>query len=176
MEVIKDGDFVVIQRDNYMRVQKLNAAKNCQISLGKDQVELINVIGEKYGSAFKMISHEKKKKMWKVELTDEMADFESIFLEQNEQPSGKDNRNIQDLNNETQALKREQIEAMKDDQLDGTEIVEQLIENSASFHQKTKFSQAKFLKKKARKYFQFLGKYFFIPMIYNSDFYILDFS
>ena len=36
--------------------------------------------------------------------------------------------------------------------MDGKEIVEQLIENSASFHQKTKFSQAKFLKKKSKKY------------------------
>ena len=45
---------------------------------------------------------------------------------------------------------------MKKDRMGGTEIVEQLIENSASFHQKTKFSQAKFLKKKAKKYFQYL--------------------
>ena len=41
---------------------------------------------------------------------------------------------------------------MKKDRMDGKEIVEQLIENSASFHQKTKFSQAKFLKKKSKKY------------------------
>ena len=100
-----------------------------------------------------MIPHESKKKLWKVELTNEIADFETLF--QNE-PSGEDNRNIQDKNKETQALNRDQIEAMKDEQKDGKEIVEQLIENSASFHQKTKFSQAKFLKKKAKKYFQYL--------------------
>jgi len=40
--------------------------------------------------------------------------------------------------------------------MEGTEIVEKLIESSASFHQKTKYSQAKFLKKKSRKYFQYV--------------------
>ena len=53
-------------------------------------------------------------------------------------------------------MTREEIENMKDECKDGKEIVEQLIENSASFHQKTKFSQAKFLKKKAKKYCQYL--------------------
>ena len=45
---------------------------------------------------------------------------------------------------------------MKKDRMGGTEIVEQLIENSASFHSKTKYSQAKFLKKKSKKYFPYV--------------------
>ena len=109
MELIKDGDFVVIQRDNYMRSNKLNAAKNCQISLGKDlQIELVNVIGHRYGSVFKLVPHETKKKLWKVEHTDEVSDFESIFLGDSEMPSGIDNRNLVDSG--AQGLKREQIE------------------------------------------------------------------
>ena len=155
MEVIKDGDVVVLQRHNYMRAQKLNAAKNCHVQLSRDNIELVNVIGHPYGSAFKMVPHESKKKLWKVELTNEITDFETLFLGENE-PSGEDNRNIQDNNSSAQGLKRDQIEAMKEGQMDGEEIVGQLIENSASFHQKTKFSQAKFLKKKAKKYFQYL--------------------
>ena len=155
MDVIKDGDVVVIQRHNYMRTQKLTASKNCQVQLGRDSIEMKNILGHPYGSAFKMVPHDSKKKWWKVEITDEVIDFETIFLGENE-PSGEDNRNICDSNTDTQALKREQIEAMKEDRMDGVEIVEQLIENSASFHQKTKFSQAKFLKKKAKKYFQFV--------------------
>ena len=84
-----------------------------------------------------------------------MLDFEEHFLDENEQ-SGQDNRNLRDTNTEAQGLKKEQIDAMREGCVDGKEIVGQLIENSASFHQKTKFSQAKFLKKKAKKYFQFL--------------------
>ena len=154
MNVIQDGDYVVIQRHTYMRVQKLNSVKNCQ--LGRDSVELKNVIGQPYGSMFKMIPHESKKKVWKVEPTDEILDFEDIFLGDDDKPSGEDNRNLLDINTEAQGLKKEQIDAMREDCVDGKEIMEQLIENSASFHQKTKFSQAKFLKKKAKKYFQYL--------------------
>jgi hypothetical protein len=62
MDLIKDGDFVVIQRDNYMKSNKLNAAKNCLVSLGKDmQIEMTNVIGHRYGSAFKLVPHETKR-------------------------------------------------------------------------------------------------------------------
>lgn len=91
MEEIKDGEFVVIQRDNYMRTQKLVASKNCHISLGKDQIELANVIGQPYGSAFKMVPHATKKKLWIVEKTDEILNFEEMFLGDK---SGTDNRNI----------------------------------------------------------------------------------
>ena len=38
----------------------------------------------------------------------------------------------------------------------GQQIVEKLIENSETFQQKTKFSQAKFLKKKAKKYHHYI--------------------
>ena len=154
-EIIKDGDFVVIQRHDYMRTQKLVGAKNCLIQLGRDSVELKNVIGHPYGSAFQMQPHDSRKKTWKVERINEVLDFEEHFLDENEQ-SGQDNRNLRDTNTEAQGLKKEQIDAMREECVDGKEIVGQLIENSASFHQKTKFSQAKFLKKKAKKYFQFL--------------------
>ena len=45
---------------------------------------------------------------------------------------------------------------MKEDGVIGSEIIGKLVENSESFQKKTKFSQAKFLKKKAKKYFEFL--------------------
>ena len=110
MDLIKDGDFVVIQRDNYMKSNKLNASKNCNVNLGKDmQIELANVIGHRYGSAFKLVPHETKKRLWKVEHTDEVIDFESHFMGDNEMPSGVDNRNLVDSNSEGQGLTREQI-------------------------------------------------------------------
>ncbi len=155
MEVIKDGDVVVIQRDKYMRVQKISvgANKNCVIHLGKEQVEMTAIVGQRYGSIFKMVPHEKKKKMWNLEYVEETVDFETVFMSDK---SGEDNRNLLDTNKEVQGLSREDIEAMKEECTDGQEIVGQLIENSASFHQKTKYSQAKFLKKKSKKYCQFL--------------------
>ena len=107
-ETIKDGDFVVIQRHDYMRTQKLIGAKNCLIQLGRDSVELKNVIGHPYGSAFQMQPHDSRKKTWKVEKISEVLDFEEHFLDENEQ-SGQDNRNLRDTNTEAQGLKKEQI-------------------------------------------------------------------
>ena len=51
-----------------------------------------------------------------------------------------DNRDLVD-NDSNQGLKRDDIEAMKQERMDGVQIMDKLIENSASFSQKTKFSQ-----------------------------------
>lgn len=45
---------------------------------------------------------------------------------------------------------------MKEEGKSGTEIVEKLVENSDTFQRKTKFSQTKFLRKKAGKYFEYV--------------------
>jgi tRNA (adenine-N(1)-)-methyltransferase non-catalytic subunit len=160
-DVIRDGDIVVIQRHNYLRTHKLNAAKECQVQLGRDCIDLSQILGQRYGSTFKMITHETKKKCWQVDLTNELIDFESLFNVtdgDDEEPNGasRDNRNLVDANSENQTMTREQIEALREEGVDGKEIMGRLIESSASFKQKTKFSQAKFLKKKAKKYFQYL--------------------
>ena len=63
---------------------------------------------------------------------------------------GEDNRDLTDKDN--QKLSRDEINKMREEGVDGVEIVEKLIENSETFQNKTKFSQEKFLKKKAKKY------------------------
>ena len=45
---------------------------------------------------------------------------------------------------------------MKEEGHFGAAMISTLVENSETFQKKTKFSQAKFLKKKAKKYFEFL--------------------
>lgn len=83
-------------------------------------------------------------------------DFDSYF-----QISGDDNSELVD-NSESQKLSKEDIEKMKSEGKDCGEIVEQLAENSQSFKQKTKFSQDKFITKKAKKYFLYLVSIFTI--------------
>ena len=68
--------------------------------------------------------------------------------------SGEDNRDLVDKDN--QKLSRDEINKMREDGVDGVEIMEKLIENSETFQAKTKFSQEKFLKKKAKKYHQYI--------------------
>merc|ERR1719188_1776656 len=78
--------------------------------------------------------------------------FEELFMSGE---SGEDNRDLSGTEN-SQKLTREEIDNMREDGVEGTEIVEKLIENSDTFQSKTKFSQAKFLKKKAKKYHQYI--------------------
>ncbi|CAB4067188.1 TRM6 [Lepeophtheirus salmonis] len=69
--------------------------------------------------------------------------------------SGEDNRNISD--GSVQKLSRNDVEKLRESGSSGTEIVEKLMENSDSFNSKTRYSQAKFLKKKAKKYYPYLS-------------------
>ena len=57
--------------------------------------------------------------------------------------SGEDNRNLVDANC-SQELTREDIESMQEQRLEGSKIIEKLVESSSSFSQKTKFSQVLF--------------------------------
>ena len=86
-----------------------------------------------------------------------LSSLNSFLRLQGNETSGtvKDNRDIVDKNS-SQKLSREEIEAMRDSGTSGEAVMAALIENSDTFAKKTKFSQAKFLKKKARKYFEFL--------------------
>ena len=56
----------------------------------------------------------------------------------------------------SQELTREDIESMQEQRIEGSKIIEQLVGKSSSFGQKTKFSQEKFLKKKTKKYSQYI--------------------
>ncbi len=56
----------------------------------------------------------------------------------------------------SQKLSKDEIEAMKEEGTIGSKMVSTLVDNSESFQKKTKFSQAKFLKKKTNKYYEFL--------------------
>ena len=45
---------------------------------------------------------------------------------------------------------------MQEQRIEGSKIIERLVESSTSFNQKTKFSQEKFIKKKTKKYCQYI--------------------
>ena len=62
-----------------------------------------------------------------------------------------DNRNLLD-NNTSQAIDQRQVESMREEGMDGQDIVATLIENSKTFDGKTDFSKAKYITKKQLKY------------------------
>ena len=164
-DLIREGMFVVIERDNYMRTHKIDTAKNGFVQLGKqDRVNLDKVVGNRFGDTFKMVikgDKDKGKRKWDLEKTGKGIDFEEILAEEEDgqEESGeindRDNRDIVD-NNHSQAMTSQDIEAMRESGSSGQEIIASLVQNSQSFQKKTKFSQAKFLKKKAKKYSEYL--------------------
>ena len=144
-ENIKVGDFVVIQRQDYMKLQKIK--ENCTVTLGKDVVDLDFVLGEKYEETFRMILKPGSKRTYTLELVSQLTLTNQTQIEE----SGMDNRNIIDDGN-SQVLSKTEIEDFRDQALSSNDIVQKLVANSKTFNSKTGYSQEKYLKKKEKKW------------------------
>lgn len=152
MDNIKVGDYIVIQRQNYRKIHKFNKA-NSAIPLGRDNVELLGIEGCKYYSVFKMIATgNKRSRSYRLELCDEAVGLKD---EIDVKTSGLDNRNILD-DGKSQKLTAADIEELKTDATSASDIVESLICNSNTFSSKTEYAQDKYLRKKEKKYFDYL--------------------
>ncbi|XP_050359029.1 tRNA (adenine(58)-N(1))-methyltransferase non-catalytic subunit TRM6 [Nymphalis io] len=149
---IKVGEYIVIQKHNYKKLHKFNKP-NSTVNLGKDTINLSGIEGCQYFSIFKMITKGTKRcKEYDLELSKEAVNLaQEISLK----TSGIDNRNIYD-DGRSQKLSATEISELKSDSTSASEIVETLITNSNTFHNKTEFSQAKYLKKKEKKYFEYI--------------------
>lgn len=135
---IRDGDFVVLKREDVFKAVQVQRRK--KVTFEKQWFYLDNVIGHSYGTTFEVTnggSLQLKKK--KEEPTSETKE------------AGTDNRNIID-DGKSQKLTQDDIKALKDKGIKGEEIVQQLIENSTTFRDKTEFAQDKYIKKKKKKY------------------------
>ncbi|XP_026763922.2 tRNA (adenine(58)-N(1))-methyltransferase non-catalytic subunit TRM6 [Galleria mellonella] len=151
-DLIKIGDYIVIQKQNYRKLHKLNKP-NSTIMLGRDSINLTGIACCPYYSIFKMISSgNKKNKEYNLELTDIAVNLKD---EIDVKISGNDNRNIVD-DGRSQKLTASEIENLKVDAYRASDIVETLITNSSTFHNKTEYSQDKYLKKKEKKYFEYI--------------------
>lgn len=148
--LINVGDYIVVQRQSFTKLHKLKA--NGTVSLGKDQVELESVIGKPYYTTFRMVTRPKNKRVYALEVSEE---YVNCIQNVNIDKSGVDNRDIID-DGRSQQLTTEEISKLRDDALSSTDIVEKLITNSKTFGAKTEYSQEKYLKKKERKYFEFI--------------------
>ncbi|CAK1548304.1 unnamed protein product [Leptosia nina] len=94
----------------------------------------------------------KRNKEYQLEIVKETA---SLKDEIGIKSCGSDNRNIYD-DGHSQKLTANEIHDLKSDSSKAAYIVETLITNSNTFHYKTEFSQDKYLKKKEKKYFEYI--------------------
>eukprot|EP01080_Neovahlkampfia_damariscottae_P005841 gene5841-9664_t len=144
---IIEGDTVVLRVDDgedYFVVIK----KNSTIKMRKKYYQLGNLIGKDFFSWFQ-IDHEKKI----LKLAEKAPEEDD--LNEHISTDGIDNRNIVDDGN-SQSISVEDINEMRIKNMDKQEIITKLIEGSKSFSEKTNFSQEKYIKRKKKKYYQFI--------------------
>lgn len=152
--LIKQGDYVIIQRQKYTKLFKFSSADSIA-ALGKDQVELRNIESQPYFTTFKMIpKNTRGRRIMTLEACAEVSSLkESINVTVTE--SGVDNRNL-NADGGSQSLKHDDIEKLREAGSSASEIVGQIVENSKTFTSKTEYAQDKYLKKKEKKYFEYL--------------------
>lgn len=148
---IKIGDYVVVQRQGYTKLHKLKASS--KLILGSFNIEMDNVIGEKYFDTFQMKNTPGNKRFYVLEKVEQVNSAKDSL---NIEKSGQDNRNIPNNHAESQSLTKEDIDKLKDAELSSNNIVGQLINNSKTFSMKTEYSQEKYIKKKEKKYFEYV--------------------
>ncbi|KAM7368144.1 hypothetical protein PAMP_014391 [Pampus punctatissimus] len=136
---IKEGDYVVLKRGDIFKAVQIQTRK--KVIFEKQWFFLDNAVGHLYSSTFEIVSggtlQPQKKKN-----TESSSDAKE---------AGTDNRNILD-DGKSQKLTRDDIEMLKEQGLKGQEIIQQLIDNSSTFRDKTEYAQDKYIKKKKKKY------------------------
>jgi tRNA (adenine-N(1)-)-methyltransferase non-catalytic subunit len=149
---IKVGDYIIIQRQNYTKLHKYGKADSTVV-LAKDNIELNNIENADYNTVFRMnIKESGRKRLFFLEPTTDTVNLKEVL---DIKESGVDNRDIKD-DGQSQTLSNEEILEMRDNFTSSSEIVGKIVANSKSFSSKTEYSQEKYIKKKERKYFEFI--------------------
>lgn len=147
---IKPGDYIIVQRQDYTKLHKLK--QHGTITMGNFVIELDSIVGCRYFDTFQMILNPDSKKLYKLERVEEIT---RVTQQLNIERSGKDNRNITD-DGDSQQMTKDDIMKLKDNDVSSSDIVGMLVGSSKTFASKTEFSQEKYLKKKEKKYFEYV--------------------
>ncbi|KAK2587570.1 hypothetical protein KPH14_003698 [Odynerus spinipes] len=150
VEVVTAGSYVIVKKQKYSKVYKVSP--NGVLMLGKDEVDMQEIIGKPYWTTFEMISSKSNKRAFTLKAIQEAESWDDL---RNTVSSGVDNRCITD-DGTSQKLSKEEILQLQESGKSGKEIIGTLIENSKSFSAKTEYSQEKYIKKKEKKYFRYL--------------------
>ncbi|XP_062546622.1 tRNA (adenine(58)-N(1))-methyltransferase non-catalytic subunit TRM6 [Armigeres subalbatus] len=151
---INVGDYLVVKRQKYTKLQKFTNLDTV-VHLGKDQIELRFAENQSYHTTFQLVPKEGRNKrlftLDPVQTVSEIRNLKQLLIKE----SGADNRNIVD-DGSTQGLSTEEILKLREDCESSSEVIGKLVENSKSFAAKTEYSQEKYLKRKEKKYFEYV--------------------
>ncbi|XP_019947189.2 tRNA (adenine(58)-N(1))-methyltransferase non-catalytic subunit TRM6 [Paralichthys olivaceus] len=136
---INEGDYVVLKRGDIFKAMQIQPRK--KVIFEKQWFFLDKAVGHLYSTTFEIMSggNLQPKKPKDAEGPGDAKE------------AGTDNRHIMD-DGKSQKLTRDDIETLKEQGLKGQEIIQQLIENSSTFRDKTEYAQDKYIKKKKKKY------------------------
>ncbi|XP_076317586.1 tRNA methyltransferase 6 non-catalytic subunit isoform X2 [Tachypleus tridentatus] len=145
-KVIKESDFIIIRRQDASRLVQVDRYRAA--FLGKQKLFLGGIIGKPYGSSFEV----KGSDLHFVDPAKSRNLSSSVAVAE---AQTRDNRYLVD-DGKSQKLTKEKIEELKTGGVSGEQIVENLVENSTTFKDKTQYAQAKYLKKKQQKYMNYV--------------------
>ncbi len=164
--VIREGDYMILifadGRKIFAQAVKGQKGKSPPVKINKRSYPTANLIGLPYGTVLEVGRGSLDPLAEGEDIVPNFpisgAEGEGASADDSTFPSinpeqKNDNRNLVD-NNKSQTLQLEDIEKMREEGAHGAVIVNKLIENSATFDQKTEFSKAKYIKKKQQKYQQ----------------------
>ena len=149
--LIKINSYIVVQRQGYFKLHQLSS--KAEIMLGKDKIDLSCVIDKPFWTMFKMIPNKGTNRGFSLEVCSQTEDISEDIIK--DLTSGVDNRHIKD-DGCSQSLTSNDINEMRESGLPAQAILEKIIENSKTFKVKTEYSQEKYLKKKEKKYFEYI--------------------
>lgn len=149
-DVIAVGKYVIVKKLSFKKIYKVTA--NGSLMLGKDLVNMREIIGKRFWSTFEMVPLKEGKRTFSLKEATETESWDDLLTTL---PSGNDNRSIID-DGTSQKLSKDEILRLQESGKTGKEIVGSLIENNKSFLDRTEYSREKYLKKKEQKYIRYL--------------------
>ncbi|EDO36423.1 predicted protein, partial [Nematostella vectensis] len=131
--LITEGKYVILKSGNNLRI--VQVLKDRKIAFERLHFFLDDAIGCHYGTTFE-VDRDKVRPCWDTESS---------------QPIKCDG--------DSQKLSKEDIQSLKAQGLSGKDIVDQLVQNSETYKDRTEFSKAKYRKRKSKKYVQHIIRF-----------------
>ncbi|KOX73346.1 tRNA (adenine(58)-N(1))-methyltransferase non-catalytic subunit TRM6, partial [Melipona quadrifasciata] len=116
--IITVGKYVIIKKQNFKKIYKV--ATNGTLMLGRDTVQMHEIIGKPFWTTFEMIPVKEGKRTYFLK---EVLETESLNDLLNKLPSGNDNRTIVD-DGTSQKLSKEEILRLQESGKTGKEILD----------------------------------------------------
>lgn len=166
-EVVREGDYVIIQKQNYTKIHKV---KKSIVKLGNIEVDISVIVGQPYWTTYKMEPKANAKRLYELKKSEQAISISGdqhliinvpiivivIVVHNNllcveftdeiikDVTSGSDNREIFD-DGSSQKLSTQEIINLRECGMSAHNIVSHLIENSKTFFNKTEYSQVVYL-------------------------------